>query len=398
VGWFSWISNVVKPVVNAVEQATVFVQTVVEPVVNTVTSVASSVWEAVTTTAEAIAEAVTDAVGSLIDTVSAEAIEVAIDTIETSFDNGYTPNNPDLKRFEPVVPENEQLQSSTIDSADWTATEVTEIRDAVVAAQIGYADYSELLAAGAVDAEGYVVNSNTLYQEAGWLDGIVNWANERFDIIRVLEDSSSSFLAGYEANVTLAQNTATNEYFIAIGGTSSVGDVVTDLNLIFSEDTGASEDAITDMINQLFTDNIGADAIVNLVGHSLGGAEAVLQYRDDPDLFDQVYAVQAVGIGGFDGTYYDQNVWGGVGDANITEITGFDADTDFNDLVTWWGHTGAGQTYNVANVENAVDEGNFFEDLELVDAHLLDNLWASLPGGQDPIIPETAPIDNFDFA
>lgn len=399
-GWFSWIKKVVDPVVTAVEEATeAFVQTVVEPLAEAVTNVASSVWETVTKTAAGIAEAVSDAVGGLVDTVSEEAFEVAINTAEHIFDNGYQPSDPDLSRFEPVVPVADQVQSMTIDSADWTTDETIEIRDAVVAAQIGYADYSELFAAGAINADGYVISTEAVYAEAGWLDGIVSWASERFEIIRILEDASSSLLGGFEANVTLTQNIVTGDYFIGIGGTNSLGDVLTDLNLVLGEDTGASEVAITDMIGQFFADDIEAGATVNLSGHSLGGAEAVLQYRDDPDMFDHVYAIQAVGIGGFDGTYYDQTIWDGMGDANITEITGDDPGTDFNDLVTYWGHIGAGTTYHVAEVENAVDDGNFFEDLELVDAHLLDNLWASLPGGQDPVLPVIDNgADSFDFA
>lgn len=399
-GWFSWIKKVVDPVVTAVEEATeAFVQTVVEPLAEAVTNVASSVWETVTKTAAGIAEAVSDAVGGLVDTVSEEAFEVAINTAEHIFDNGYQPSDPDLSRFEPVVPVADQVQSMTIDSADWTTDETIEIRDVVVAAQIGYADYSELFAAGAINADGYVISTEAVYAEAGWLDGIVSWASERFEIIRILEDASSSLLGGFEANVTLTQNIVTGDYFIGIGGTNSLGDVLTDLNLVLGEDTGASEVAITDMIGQFFADDIEAGATVNLSGHSLGGAEAVLQYRDDPDMFDHVYAIQAVGIGGFDGTYYDQTIWDGMGDANITEITGDDPGTDFNDLVTYWGHIGAGKTYHVAEVENAVDDGNFFEDLELVDAHLLDNLWASLPGGQDPVLPVIDNgADSFDFA
>ena len=202
-GWFNWISKVIDPVVNAAEKVTeAFVQTVIEPLSNVITSI----WDGVTATVDKIVEVVTDAVGSVIDTSSEVAIEAAFEIIETAFDNGFVPDNPDLSRFEPVVPEAEQVQSVTIDSADWTETETIEIRDAVVAAQIGYADYSDLLAVGAVDIDGYVIDSGVLYEQAGWLDGIVDWASERFDIIRVLEDASSSLLAGFEANVTLLQN------------------------------------------------------------------------------------------------------------------------------------------------------------------------------------------------
>lgn len=364
-GWRNWWKKAAEKVVETVE----------------------SVVDFVTATASSVIDAVTGAVGNLIDGVSDKAIEAAIESADAAFEN-YTPANPDLTRFEPVVPDAEQVQSTTAESADWSNSELTEVRDAVAAAQLGYADYSDLLAAGAVDADGYVINSDILYDAAGWLGGIVDWASDRFEIVRVLEDASSSLFGGYEANVTLIENNATGEYFIAVGGTASLPDVLSDINLLLTEDTGASEDAISDMIAQFFADDIADGATVNLAGHSLGGAEAVLQYRDDPDAFDQVYAIQSVGIGGIDGTYYDRNVWDGVGDANITEITGDDAGSDFNDLVTYWGHIGAGQTYHVEDVIQADDEDEFFSDLDLVDSHLLDNLWASLPGGENPILPE----------
>jgi hypothetical protein len=382
VGLFNWIKEkIIEPVIDVAEAAVDFVvDKVVTPVIDTVTDSALK------------------AVGDLADQAGEAAVDVVLDTLDHTFDNGYVPIDPDFSRFEPVVTETGQVQSTTIDSADWTETETVEIRDALVAAQIGYSDYTDLLAAGAVDIDGYVIDSEILLEESGWLDGIDGWIDDRFEIIRVLEDSSSSFIGGFEANVTLAENVETGEFFIAIGGTNSLGDVATDISLVLSEDTAGSQDAIADLIDDFFENDIDAGAFVNIVGHSLGGAEAVLQYRDNPDLFDHVYAVQSVGIGGVDGTFFDQNIWDGVGDENVTEITGFDDGSDFNDLVTFWGHIGAGQTYNVADVVNADDEADFFRDLEFVDSHLLDNLWASLPGGQDPELPDTfIPADSFDF-
>lgn len=387
-GWFNWFKAVVTPVVQAVEETVDFVkEKVIDPIVDTVTQTVETVIEAVTTTAERVVEEVEEAIGSLIDTTSAAAIDLVIEKVENAVGDGYVPVNPDLTRFEPVSALEDQVQSQTIQSAQWSLDQQIEVRDAIVAAQIGYADYSELLAAGAVNADGYVLDAALVYETEGWLDGIVTWADDRFEIIRVLEDSSSSFLAGFEANVTLLQNTATGEYYISVGGSDGFGDAISDISLILSEDTGASEDAISAMIATFFEDDIEDGGIVNLAGHSLGGAEVVLQYRDNPELFDDVYAVQAVGIGGFDGTHYDQTVWDGIGDANITEITGDDPGNDFNDLVTSWGHIGAGQTFHVEEVILASDEPDFLRDLDLIDAHLLDNLWASLPGGEMPDLP-----------
>ncbi|MEJ6402974.1 hypothetical protein [Yoonia sp. 2307UL14-13] len=397
-GWFSWLrKKVVEPVVEAVEEAAeTFVEKVIEPVVEVVTTVVDTVVQTVTATVDKVVDAVTEAVGGAIEGASEAVFEATLNVADNIFENDYQPINPDLSRFEPVAALEDQVQSVTIDSNNMSAAEIVELRDATVAAQIGYADYSDLFEAGAVNIDGYVTDLDLFYAENGWLDGLVNWASDRFEIIRVLEDASSSLLGGFEANVTLTQNTETGEYFIGIGGTASLGDVISDISLVLGEDTGSSEDAITGMIAQFFEDDIADGAIVNLTGHSLGGAEAVLQYRDDPDLFDHVYAIQAVGIGGFDGTFYDRNIWDGVGDANITELTGDDAGTDFNDLVTSWGHIGAGTTYHIADVITAEDDGGFFRDLEVADSHLIDNVWASLPGGQDPVVPTTS--DMFDFA
>jgi len=398
-GWFNWFKAVVTPVVQAVEETVEFVkETVIDPIVDTVTQAVETVVEAVKTTAEKVVEEVEDAIGSLIDTTGEAAIDLVIEKVEDVVGEGYVPVDPDLSRFEPVSALAEQVPSQTIKSVDWTLDQEIEVRDAIVAAQIGYADYSELFAAGAVDADGYVLDAELVYETEGWLDGIVTWADDRFEIIRVLEESSSSFLASFEANVTLLQNNVTNEYYISVGGSDGFGDALSDITLILSEDTGASEDAISAIIAEFFEDDIEDGAIVNLAGHSLGGAEVVLQYRDNPELFDDVYAVQAVGIGGFDGTHYDQTIWDGIGDANITEITGDDPGNDFNDLVTSWGHIGAGQTFHVEEVILASDEPDLLRDLEVIDAHLLDNLWASLPGGEMPDLPVIDPgADVFAF-
>ena len=361
-GFFSWLTD---PVTDAVDATTNFVQDrIFDP----------------------IADAATDATGWVIDETSEAAIKALMTGLDDTFKGPYRPIDRNLSRFDTVADEADQKQAETINSEDWTADQTIEIRDAVVAAQLGYSDHSDLFDAGAVDADGYVIDVDQLYETGDWNAGLSLWAEERFEVIRVLEEEDNLF-SGYEANVTLLLNTAEDEYYISVGGTNSIGDTFSDISLVLSEDTGASEEAISEIIDQLFADDIPDGATVNLAGHSLGGAEVVLQYRENSEAFDDVYAVQAVGIGGFDGTYYDREIWDGVGDANITEITGDDAGTDFNDLVVSWGHIGAGQTFHVEDVNLASDGSDFFSDLDLVDSHLLDNLWASLPGGETPDLP-----------
>ncbi len=411
-GFWNWLGDVVSPVVEAVQQVKDTIEeAIVEPLIEASQEFAEAVTEFTSNGITAAAETVVDWLAPLLEPAGEEAIEAVIDGLDAKFANDYQPVDSDFSRFDPVVPEAEQVAHQTIDSNDMTIAEQVEVRDAVVAATFGYADYSVLLEGGSIDEDGYILDAELFYSEAGlyedWMPGMQEWADERFEVIRVQEAIDGGFIDGYQANVTLTQSTVTGEYFVCIGGTDSFDDLWSDLSLILGEDTGDSQDAVSDIIGGFYADDIPDGAVVNLAGQSLGAAEALLQYQDNPDAYDDVYAIQAVGLGGFDGTYYDQYVWDGMGDPNIIEINADDADTDINDLITSWGHIGAGTTYQVDDLVTASESATFAHDLELVDAHLLDNLWASLPEGELPEIPSddlnevlmaSAETDVFDLA
>ncbi len=394
-GWFSrFKQKFVDPVVDAV------VEIVVEPIVEVATSVVETVYEVVV---EPVVDAVTSAVAfltdsalSFADTVSTAVIEyapaVAYDAILSFVNTAYDDDDINVDQFKPVAPESEQVQHRTITDDVWTVEETNMVRDAVALSQVGYADLSDLIAAdtGAVDLDGYVIDQGAVFDFYDWNEGEEDWLDSQFEIIRIQE---AEIELVYEANVTLLQSYETQEYFVSIGGTASIADAITDAALVFFGTT-FSQFAISDIIADFFENDIAEDATVNLVGESLGGAEALLQYQSAPDLFDEVFLVNSAGLGGFEGTYYDQNMWDGTGDANITEITGDDDGTDFNDLVTSLGHIGAGQTYYVEEIVQAA--GN--DDNEFIDSHMNDNFWASLPGGENPELPLTdSSADVFEF-
>ncbi|MBM7069438.1 hypothetical protein [Actibacterium sp. 188UL27-1] len=265
---------------------------------------------------------------------------------------------------------------------DFSIADIEFLKDSVNAARHGSLDESKLFQAGLVDDNGYIVDTPAFFGEAelNWGTSEINWAASEFDLIRVREETG--FVRGegpYEANVALLYNVETDAYTISIGGTQGLADVNTDIwGLVFNGNTLSHGAAMTQIIDQFFEEDIPEGADVVLVGHSLGGGEALLQYRLTPDRFDQVVPIQTVGIGGDDGTYFDQYLWDKVGDAKIFEIFGDDPDTDFNDAVTYWGHVGAGTVYDIAGVGS--DGG-----IELLDSHLLDGVWTALPSGEDPV-------------
>lgn len=398
-GWFSrFIKKVVAPIVEPIVEVveTVFIEPVVayvvEPVLAVVTfvetemiqPVVETLSQAVSTAVDFIVEGATTIVDTIVDVTINFAPDVALTAIEWWIDNKLNTEGFDFSRFDPVdgAP---TKKHEIIHIADWTEEETVTIRDVVALTQVAFADFSELFdpSVAAVDAMGYVIDETALYEYETWLDGIEGWVQDRFDIIRVQEATLAPL---YEANVTLFQNKASGDYTIGIGGTDGVSDIVTDAVLAFYGTTPGAN-AITGIIADFFANDIegGETATVNLMGTSLGGAEARLQYEMTPQLFDEVYLLNSAGIGGFQGTYYDRNIWSKdkIGDARITEITGDDPGTDFNDLVTSLGHIGAGQTYFIDEIVNAVE----FDGTEFEDSHLNQNVWASLPGGENPDLP-----------
>lgn len=414
-GMFSWFrKKVVEPVVNHVVKPIVepIVENVIEPVIEAVVKPVTSV---VTTLVETVIDTIVPPVVELVETaiekaqsfVEAKAVELAFtivngvtdkafETLLEIWDRAVDKFGPaietDYAQFAPVsdtTVEHVQISTSTI-----TVEKEVELRDAIISSQVGHADYDTFFAAGAIDVDGYVLDEELFYETGQWYEPLEDWGAQRFDVIRVVESSSDFFIPTYEANVALMHNQQTDTYFISVGGTVGLADIITDINLVVEGSTGDSVDAITSIIDDLFENDIPTGAAVVLSGMSLGGAEVVQQYRLNPDAFDHVYAITSAGLGGVAGTYYNDNVWDGMGDPNITELNGDDPGFDFNDMVTSLGHIGAGQTYFIDEIIQAPGDIPIQAQLEAGDSHNLGNIFASLPGGANPDVPVTVPEDD----
>lgn len=398
-GWFSWFrKKVVKPVVETVVEVvnTVIVEPIIEHVVEPVVTVVTEIAEAVVppiidvvqsgfavakdyviTQATKLAFAVANGVTDVAFKTMIDIWDTAVDKIGPKLDADYT-------EFEVV---GQAVAHVTYDTADISVETEVELRDAIVTAQVGHADYDVFLDAGAIDADGYVTDEVLFYETGEWYAPLENWAEQRFDVIRVVEANSDFFIPTYESNVVLMQNVVDDTYYIAVGGTVGLADIITDINLVIEGTTGDSVAAISGIIDMLFEEDIPENASVVLSGMSLGGAEVVLQYRNNPEAFDHVYAISSAGLGGIKGTYYDENVWDGMGDEKITEINGDDPGYDFNDLVTSLGHVGAGQTYFIDEIIQAPGDIQLTAQLEVGDTHNLGNIFASLPNGATSDVP-----------
>lgn len=405
-GWFSWIrKKVIEPVVEAVVEPIVeavvepIVTHVIEPVVTAVTDFVDTVNETVITpivdyavaafetAKDYVVTEVTKLAFDVVDGITNAAFQKVIEIWNNAVDRVGPTIETDFAQFAPV---GETVQHTTISTNDISAEVEVELRDAIVSSQVGHADYDVFLAAGAIDADGYVLDEALFYETADWYVPLEDWAAARFDVVRVLEAESDFFIPTFEANVALMHNVVTDIYFISVGGTQGIADIITDINLVVAGDTGDSADAISGLIESFYLDgDIPADASVVLSGMSLGGAEVLQQYRLDPDAYDHVYAITSAGLGGIEGTYYDNEVWDGMGDENITEINGDDPGYDFNDLVTSLGHIGAGQTYFIDEIIQAPGDIPIQAQIEAGDSHNLGNIFASLPSGATPDIPLT---------
>ncbi|WP_208353920.1 hypothetical protein [Pseudaestuariivita rosea] len=331
--------------------------------------------------------------------------DVAITEVRSAFDSYFAGRDRvesfldrfgllDPDRYDAFEVVGEEVPQETIEVSDFADSDYDVIRDALITSRHGYLDQSELQDEGLVDADGYVTDLDGIYdfvsrdsflpfQDEAWLDSEVTYARESFELLRVVEEKGFSPNGGlYEANVSLMRDLDTGEYVISIGGTSSLSDVNTDIvGLFLAGNTLEHGEAVNRIVADMFANDIPAGANVDISGHSLGAAAALELYDSNPGAFDEVFVVQAVGLGGADGTYYDQYRADGVGDESIIEIFGDDPGEDFNDVVTYWGHVGSGTVYDLGdNVVNA-DNG---PSNEFLDSHLLDNLWAT--------------VDSFDFA
>lgn len=385
------VTAVVKPIVDAVAEPIVKIgesifkgidSKLVQPILDAVDSAVTGAFDFVSKSVNAIATGVIEAAIKLAPTVAFELISYLVDK---KFDPKWV-NVDDFKPVKGAV----LVQHETVSVNKWTADEIDMVRDVTALTQAGFADLSDLsaLPVKPVDAKGYITNTSAFFASVNWHSGIERWVQEKFDFIRVQEATISPL---FEANVSLLREKATGEYTITIGGTASISDIVTDAVLTFAGTTPGTK-AIAKIIADFFKNDIvgGKDAHVNLMGTSLGGAEARLQYQAAPDLFDKVFLMLSAGIGGIAGTHYDRNMWKGVGDAKITEVNGNEAGTDANDFVTALGHIGAGKTYFIDDLARSSEHAaNPFSD-----PHLNHNFWASIPGGE---YPTTSTVDAFIF-
>ncbi len=280
----------------------------------------------------------------------------------------------------------EEVVQECITLEQCTSADIDLMKDVIVAARTGYLDYSVLKRHGYVDSDGYVLDSDALYDswllQAGFWGGNgtgsyfsdeeLAWGQENFEVIRVLEATNGWFQLPYEVNLSLLQDKDTGDYTISLAGTSvlSIGDWFTNLGNTFGVTTPHYK-AESKLIDRLFEEDIEEGATVDIVGYSMGGTQAMLQYYRTPDLYDDVYAIQPQGLDGLAGTLYDDFLWDGMGDDNITAIMSDEKGFDFNDIVTNIGHIPAGTIYDVT-----VDDGNndgFFDNF--LESHYLEDVW-----------------------
>ena len=292
-------------------------------------------------------------------------------------------------RFEPIKDPQPQL---VVTGRELNPAQEHEVRSGLVLSRHGYLDYSDLSALGAIDTEGYVQDIATLYGHVGtqieglgsqrlnWSQGEIDFAQSHYEVVRVLEAVGDGSLSEtYQANVSLLRDLTHHQYIICVGGTTSIEDIKTDVILGLTGETGAHGVAVNNMVNTLFAQDIPRNAVVNLAGHSLGGAAVLELYQGTPERFNTVYHVQGAGYGGQDGSYYERHIWQGEGDANIIEIFADDPDPDDNEMTTFWGFVGSGTLYDLSDVLVNVGESEIVgPDSEFFDSHWIGNLWASL--------------------
>ncbi len=287
------------------------------------------------------------------------------------------------REMEDYIP-GQAVEQRVITLDEITNTDIELIKDLIVASRTGYLDYSTLKFFGYVDSKGYVKNSDALYdswllqtkipnlENANFSDAEVAWGQENFEIIRVLESNSRPFSAmPYEVNLSLLKDVDTGDYLISIGGTNPYGysDWFTNLaNCVFRETPHFKKES--ELIDQLFREDIEEGATVNILGHSLGGTEAMLQYYRTPDAYENVYALQPQALDGLRGIIQSQFNWDGTGDDKITAILSDEKTIDFNDFVTKNGHVPAGTIYDVTVEDKGIGLFNdFFE------SHMLADIW-----------------------
>ncbi len=314
-------------------------------------------------------------------------VEFFKDNLETIWDlwSHIDPNIGDYSDPEDFIAKGCSVMQQTFTLTELDNAQIAEIKDAVVAARAGYLDYSTLRFFRHVDKDGYVKDSDGLmdsfvvkfpiygYEGSGWSYDQRAWLKDNYEVIRVLEEKNYLNKTPYEVNIALLQDKNTGDYTISLAGTNaySLADWGTDL-LNFLTVPASHNEVQSALVDKLFAEDIEEGANVDLVGHSLGGHSVITQYLENPERFDDVYALQPAAVGGIEGMYYDEFLWDGTGDKNITAILTKEEkiDFEFNDAVIESGHIPAGTVYDLTT--NTVS-GNLLD--QLIDSHLLDHLW-----------------------
>ena len=367
------VEYVVEPITEHVIEP--FVDNILEPIVDSLSSNLNGLIDNVGSLLGAAGDSFQKFLAKCSEIVTSE---ILIDALKYIVEKGSDWLVSFASSFVPVDGA-ELKQHETIYVDDWSNSELHTVRDVVALTQVAFADFSELHEKKAVDSDGKVIDESLIYAYEEWHTGIESWVQDGFEILRVKETSGCLF----EVNVVLfkSKEAGKDEYTIGIGGTDGIIDVLTDFHLGFLGGTPGNG-AISDIIDGFFQNDIvlGEETPVDLVGVSLGGAEALQQYIKTPDLFDDVFVFNSAGLGGVPGTFYDTFIWDGIGDSKITEINSNDPDEyfDVNDLVTMGGFIGAGQTFEIG----AVNASTEIPTNELMDSHQNHAFWASLPGGE----------------
>lgn len=313
---------------------------------------------------------------------------LACSSVSTASVSGRIPPNYQLEdpNWASFIPKGKRVDRQIHSLGKLSGEEINEIKDAMVATRFAYSDYSVLLGEGLLDEKGKVLDLDQFYERAAriayfpyhdvnWSAGEINWARKRFEIIAIREADGSDFGALYQGNLALSRSLVSGAYYIGIAGTDSIPDVVTNTYMI---PYGNQRFPSADLIDEWFRDLIPQGAKVILAGHSLGGSEVVLNYFWNPSRYAHVYPIQALGIGGRDGTFYSLYQDDGRGDPKITEIIGDDSGEDFNDMVVSWGYIPTGRVLCIDRTINVGESESFGPDLDFFDSHFLGNMWATL--------------------
>ncbi len=336
--------------------------------------------------------------GDVATATESRSAPIYCDNVSESLANRAEPVVIEVKTIDNIQPVNPQNGFIVPDYegqicvaiSEFTQNDVDLVKDMLVAARAGYFDYSVLRKYGYVDSNGYVKDSDALFDshllQAGFWgknasasyfsDEEISWGKENFEIIRVLEGKNSWFQLPFEVNLSLLQDKQSGDYIISLAGTNSlsISDWLTNLGNILGKETNYFKKE-TQLIDKLFKDDIEDGADVDLVGHSLGGREALLQYNKTPDRYDDIYVLQPH-LGGLKGIENADDYWNGKASEKITAIMSDEEGFDFNELVTYGGKLPADKVYDLT--QNDGNNDGFWDNF--VESHGLSDMWDAVSG------------------